>query len=380
MKNQSDQLMMLSQPPSVRRREFLQSAAGVALAAAGMKAAPEAGKITAQSSIRVGLIGRDGHYETILSSIPKLSNVHWVAYAKGRPNEDSAWVEKHPAASGETRVYDNYPEMLEKEPLEVVGVCLPLYQNAEASIAAARRGIHVLSEKPAATTLSDLTRLEQAVHQSRVHYSIMLDMRTQPIFQAARQAVRAGAVGEVILISSQKSYKYGPERPWFYKERKTYGGTIPWIGIHALDFMQWVSGQKYTAVAAYEGNKAHPQSPGCEDYAGLLLRLANGGTATCHLDFLRPEVAPTHGDDRLRIAGSEGVLEVWGNEKRASLISLRGKSGDLPLPPAIDFFSAFIAQLRGESQPLVSSAEAFDITRTCLKARDAADTQAWVAL
>jgi len=372
--------MVLSQPPSLMRREFLQSAASAALAAAGIQAAPPADVAASQSSVRVGLIGRDGHDEILLGSIPQLSNVHWVAYAKGWPDEDSAWVEKHPASSGKTRVYNNYQEMLEKEPLELVGVCLPFYRNAEASIAAASKGIHVLSEKPAATTLSDLARLKQAIRQSRVHYSMMLDMRTEPILQAARQAVQEGAVGEVILISSQKSYKYGLERPWFYKERKTYGGTIPWIGIHALDSMQWVSGQRYTAVAAYEGNKAHPQSPGCEDHAGLLLRLANGGTATCHLDFLRPEVAPTHGDDRFRIAGSEGVLEVWGNENRASLISPKGRSGDLPLPQAIDLFSAFIAQLRGESQPLVSSAEAFDITRTCLKAREAADSGAWVAL
>lgn len=289
-------------------------------------------------------------------------------------------MSKHAAGSRDTRVYDDYGEMLKKEPLEVVGVCLPLYQNAEASTAAARKGIHVVSEKSAATDLSDLARLEQAVRESRVHYTIMLDMRGQPIFQAARQAVQAGAVGEPILISSQKSYKWGQERPWFYKERKTYGGTIPWIGVHAIDFMRWVSGEKYVAVAAYQGNKAHPQYPGCEDHAGMLFRLANGGTATCHLDFLRPEAASTHGDDRLRIVGSEGVLEVSGVEKRASLISMRGKSGDLPLPPTIEFFPAFIAQLRGERQPLVPSADAFDITRTCLKARDAADTQAWVAL
>jgi len=62
---------------------------------------------------------------------------------------------------------------------------------------------------------------------------------------------------------------------------------------------------------------------GCEDHAGLLLRLANGGTATCHLDFLRPEAAPTHGDDGLRIAGSEGVLEVWGVEEKLRLPGAR---------------------------------------------------------
>lgn len=362
----------------VRRREFLQAAAGLALAATALPQTPRL--IPSDATLRVGLIGRDGHDEIILGSIPKLARVQWTAYAKGNPHEDTAWVQKQFPGSGQTRVYENYHEMLEKEPLDVVGVCLPYFQNAEASVAAARKGIHVLSEKPAALTLDDLARLEAEIRRSNVFYSIMLNMRSLPIFQAARQAVREGAIGEPILLSSQKSYQFGADRPWYYKERKTYGGTIPWVGIHALDYMRWVSGQEYAQVAAFEGNKAHPQTPGCEDHAGLLLRLANGGTATCHLDFLRPGAAPTHGDDRLRIAGSEGVLEVSDVENRASVISAKGKGGNLPLPPALDFFAMFVAALRGEGLPLVSMEDAFAMTRLCLRARDAADTGTWVKL
>ena len=380
MTNKSPAPPIPPRPSSVGRREFLRSAAGASLAVAGVKGAQTTRKLAANALIRVGLIGRDGHPEILLSSIPKLRNVQWTAYAKGQPDEDSGWVRKHPAGSHPPRVYEHYEEMLEKEPLDVVGICLPFYQNVEASIRAARKGIQVLSEKPAATNLQDLARLEQEIHQSGVRYSIMLDMRALPIFQAARNAVQQGMLGEPILISSQKSYKYGSERPWFYKERKTYGGTIPWVGIHALDYMRWVSGQEYAQVAGFEGNKAHPQTPGCEDHAGLLFQLANGGTATCHLDFLRPEAAPTHGDDRLRIAGSEGVLEALEIGERVNVISSRGKTGELPLPPAVDFFSTFIAELRGEGQHLVSNDEAFSITRICLKARDAADTRAWVTL
>jgi predicted dehydrogenase len=289
-------------------------------------------------------------------------------------------VQKQFPGSSQTRVYETYHDMLEKEPLDVVGVCLPFYQNAEASIQAARKRIHVLSEKPAALNLPDLARLEQEIHQSGVHYSIMLAMRALPIFQAARKAVQEGAIGEPILLSSQKSYQFGSERPWYYKERKTYGGTIPWVGIHALDYMRWVSGQEYAQVAAFEGNKAHPQTPGCEDHAGLLFRLANGGTATCHLDFLRPAAAPTHGDDRLRIAGSEGVLETTDLDNRVRLISTKGQVGELPLPAATDFFETLIASLRGLGEPLVSTEDAFAITRICLRARDAADTGTWVKL
>lgn len=380
MKNQNPDSQEPFEPFPISRRGFLFSAAGVSLTAAMAGESQAKRKIAPDSSIRVGLIGRDGHTGILLDSIPRMQGVQLTAYAKGRPEEDSAWIQEHPACTKQTRVYENYQEMLEREKFDVAGVCLPYYQNAEASIQAARKGIHVLSEKPAATNLEDLERLAREVRQSGVRYSIMLAMRAMPIFQAARTAVQQGAVGEPILISSQKSYKYGSERPWFYKERTTYGGTIPWVGIHALDYMRWVSGQEYAQVAAHHGNKAHPVSPGCEDYAGLLFRLVSGGTAVCHLDYLRPEAAPTHGDARLRIAGKDGVLELLENEGRVNLISSKGRTGELPLPPAVDFFSSFIAELRGEGQHLISCDEAFSITRVCLKAREAADSGKWVTI
>ena len=375
MKNTSTE----NKPSSLNRRTFLQSAAAGSLAMAAANATPGR-TITKTSVVRAGLIGRDGHSGIMLNSIPHLKNVEWVAYAKGEPGENAAWVEKQRAWTQKTRVYADYHEMLEKADLDVVAVCLPFYQNAGAAMEAARRGINVLSEKPAATTLDDLGRLEQAVRESGIHYSIMLDMRGMPIFQAAHKAVRGGAVGEPILVTGQKSYIWGEERPWYYKQRKTYGGSIGWVGIHALDYMRWVTGQDYARVAAWEGNKAHPAYPGCEDHAGLVFRLANGGTATCHLDFLRPPNAATHGDSRLRVAGSEGVLEAFEVGERVSLISPKGKTGDMTLPPAVDLFEKFVGAMRGQGEPLVSAEDSLSITRVCLKAREAADRESWVKL
>lgn len=364
---------------SLNRRTFLQSAAVGSLALAAANATPKR-KITESSVIRAGLIGRDGHYGILLNSIPRLKNVEWVAYARGEQGEDTAWVQKQRAWTEKTRVYADYHEMLEKEDLDVVAVCLPLYQNAGAAVEAARRGINVLAEKPAATTLEDLGRLEQAVREAGIHYSIMLNMRGMPIFQAAHKAVRAGAVGEPILLTGQKSYIWGRRRPWFYKQRKTYGGSIGWIGVHALDYMRWVSGQDFARVAAWESNKAHPDYPGCEDNVGLVFRLKNGGTATCHLDYLRPANAPTHGDSRLRVVGSEGVLEVFEVGNRTNLISTKGTNGDLPLPPAVDLFEKFVGAMRGQGEPLVSAEDSLSISRVCLKARDASDQDKWVEL
>src|SRR5262249_17983521 len=156
----------------------------------------------------------------------------------------------HPSFRPDTRIYRSYQEMLQKEQLDVVGTCLPYTINVFAAIAAVEKGIHVISEKPLATELDYLARLEQALSQSEAQISAMLDMRLDPEVRTIRDAVSKGLIGEPILATAQKSYKFGTSRPWFYKKRETYGGTIPWIGIHAVDYIMYTTGLGITAVAA----------------------------------------------------------------------------------------------------------------------------------
>jgi predicted dehydrogenase len=109
-----------------------------------------------------------------------------------------------------------------------------------------------------------------------------------------------------------------------------------------------------------------------EDQAGILFELSNGGTAVLNLDFLRPESAPTHGDDRLRVIGSEGVLEIREGGKRVELINVSG-TRDIPLPETRPFFVDFVAELRGEGKHILSPEEPFEMTRVALLARESAD-------
>lgn len=367
------------QDPAMNRRTFLQ-AAGIAGLTLKGELPGSARRIEPNGLLRVGLIGSDGHTGYVLNSLSRIANARLVAFAKSRPEDDADWIRRRPAFTSETRVYDDFRELFENEELDVVGVCMPFYQNAAASMEAARRGIHVVSEKPAATTLEDLDRLTDLVKKSGIRYSLMLSMRTNRAFRAAREAVEQGMIGEPVLLYSRKSYKFGPSRPWYYRERETYGGTIPWVGIHALDSMRWASGQDYVRVAAHHGNKTLDRYPGCEDYASVLFELSNGGSAVCHLDYLRPETAPTHGDDQLRLAGTEGVVEVIETGERAVLVTRSGEPRDLELPSRIDFFETFVDELRGRGTHLVGSDEALQITRVCLRAREAADSGKWIEI
>ncbi|MHB8902496.1 MAG: Gfo/Idh/MocA family protein, partial [Thermoguttaceae bacterium] len=332
------------------RREFCRAAAGIGLLGASAVTAVHGGEAAAPRKVRVGLIGTDGHTGILLDTIGRLPGVELVAFAKSRPEDDASGLVRGKAFTEKTRVYDRYEELLEKEELDVAGVCLPYYRNAEASIAAAHKGVHIVSEKPVATTLADLEALRKAVTEGGVRFTSLMNMRCFPPYRAARKAVQDGLIGEPILLTSQKSYRFGQSRPWFYKDAATYGGTIPWAGIHSIDYMRWTTGREYLEVSAWQGNGDHPEYPGFQDHAGVLLKLDNGGTAMTNLDYLRPETAPTHGDDRLRIAGKEGVLEVLGAENRVSLVTAAAGPRDLDLGEEVDFFADFLGEISGECE------------------------------
>ena len=176
-----------------------------------------------------------------------------------------------------------------------------------------------MAEKPLAMDLATLEGLFQAARKSKAALVPMHTMRGVPELAAVRQAVRSGEVGDPLLSFSQKTYKWGDDRPDAYRSRKTFPGIAPWVGIHAFDWLHWILGDVFTEVYGREGTAAHPDFPACASQAAFVLTMANGGVASVTLDYLRPESAPTHGDERLRIAGTRGVVETALVDHKATL-------------------------------------------------------------
>ncbi len=129
-----------------------------------------------------------------------------------------------------------------------------------------------------------------------------------------------------------------------------------------------------------EGTTAHPDFPACGSQAAFVLTMANGGVASVTLDYLRPETAPTHGDERLRIAGSRGVIEATLLDKKVTLVTSQRPLSLLPLNPQPDLFTQFVRSLRGEAPPPLTLDEGCRITEIALKAQQAADTGRAVSL
>lgn len=324
------------------------------------------------------IVGSAGHVGYVLSDLPRFPQVRFCAYAPSFPGED---VARYAKAAGSPRAYDDWRAMLDRERPEIVVVAGRYDQNGPISLEALRRGCHVISEKPAAFTLEEVGAIREEIARQGVLYTMMLAIRYQLPYYAARQLVAEGAIGEPVLISGQKSYRWGASRPDWYADPAAYGSTMGWVGIHAFDFCGWIAGATFTEVYAHHANLVHKERPGCQDVATVIARLANGGSATFTMDFLRPEAAATHGDDRARIVGSRGVLEVRDEGRRLHVIT---PERDEPHWPLVDhgrtFFGDFVGALEGTGELLITPEQALGVTEIALQAARAADEHRVIAL
>jgi len=243
--------------------------------------------------------------------------------------------------------------------------------HAAVTMEVLKRGIHAFVEKPVATTFEDLNQLKEAYLRSGVHLAAMFGIRYSPHFITGWNLVKDGMVGEIRLMNAQKSYKLG-QRSEFYKRRSTYGGTIPWVGSHAIDWLYWFSGKEFKSVFASHSAQHNREHGELEVSALCHFTFADEVFGSVSIDYLRPKQAPTHDDDRLRVVGTHGVLEI--RDGKVYLINgdVEGVR-EVPLLPKQNIFVDFLKQVRGEGQCLDTAHDSFYVTEAFLKTRQSAD-------
>jgi predicted dehydrogenase len=319
--------------------------------------------------MRIACIGCSGHWRLACTEIPGIADARLVAVAPGGPDEDIAPLRDLAAPLGATACSDHHALLRQHRP-DLVVVDSRFDRHAAICCDVLAAGAMPLCEKPLATTGADLDRVRAASARARLPVGMLLTARYGGPMRAIRAAVQAGAIGRILGGSAQKSYPLG-RRPAFFADRALVGGLIPWVGIHMIDAFAWTSGRGYAAVSAWHGNLAAPEYPGLEDVAGCLFQLAGGGVATMSFDYRRPPGSQPWGDDRLRLIGSDGILELLGGE--AWLHDAQGRRR-LPDDPAPHGPLAEALMVLAGGTGTVSSADAFAANAAALTARAAADS------
>ena len=188
-----------------------------------------------------------------------------------------------------------------------------------------------------------------------------------------------GRIGEVVLANGQKSYRFGDKRPDWYGDRSLYGGTILWVAGHAIDWVSFCTGLKYKSVYGQQSNVSKPDYGSMEEVTVNVLEFENGGHAIIHADYNNPQKAKTHGDDRLRVVGSKGRIEITYGV--CMLCTHEEEEIDITGEVQVDEIpDEMLAALRGENTENYSSEASLEMARVLLYARDAADKRAVVEI
>ena len=309
------------------------------------------------------VIGGSGHYSLLRQAMDAGCPVELLALAPGRPQEDISGLR---AAFPGVRELADWQECLSLG--AELAVVNPWFCDAgEIAAACLQAGMHVYCEKPLSTTPAGLERLENAWYSSGRALGGMFNYRHAPWFLAMEQAVLQGEIGEIRQIHGQKSYRMGV-RPDFYRRRDTFGGLIPWVAVHAIDWVCAFGGECRWVSASHScrENRGHGDM---EVSAGILMGMEQGRIATVTADYFRPGASARHDDDRLRLTGTRGMLEA--RDGRVYLENDRERR-ELELPPGESAFWEFWKAV-GSGRAREMGQWALYATRVALAARDSAD-------
>ena len=321
--------------------------------------------------MNIAVIGNIGHLNYLFEDLPKLPECQVVAAAAaGGLQPVSTLAAMQRLQRPEPQVFADYRTMLDTVKVDIVVIGGPFEERSAMCKYAIERNIAVFTEKPAAITLEELTELEDAVKAHNGVLYGMMGIRFEAPFYTAFKLIRSGAVGQIKLIYTRKSYKIG-NRPEYFFSRDTYGGTIPWVGIHAVDWIACCNAGEFASVRAIQhyGEKSRGT---LETAAHCIFALDSGAIASADIDYMRPAGAATHGDDRVRAVGEKGVIEVA--QGKVELITENETIYPELETPELGSFGQLVRDLQSKSPNLAAETNlSCKVTRAVLTAQLSAD-------
>lgn len=172
-------------------------------------------------------------------------------------------------------VHTDHRRMFADPGLDAVVVTAPHALHAPMVVEAARAGLHVLVEKPMATTAEDCTRMIDACRESGSLLAVAHVIHFDPLVRETRRLIRSGEFGAPLFVAHQRSSHYDPgSRPgWFFDREQAGGGIVLNVGTHGLDRIQLFGGAPVRRVTGLVRGR-----PGMEveTDALALLELSNG--------------------------------------------------------------------------------------------------------
>ena len=164
------------------------------------------------------------------------------------------------AAAGQygwTESATDWREVLDRDDIDIVDVCVPGHLHAEVAIAALEAGKHVIAEKPLANTMAEAEKMvatAKAARERGVHSMVGFNYRRVPALALAKRHIAAGRLGDVrqVRVSYLQDWLADDAAPMTWRLRRELAGSgaLGDLASHAVDQVRFLLGQEVTAVNA----------------------------------------------------------------------------------------------------------------------------------
>jgi predicted dehydrogenase len=238
----------------------------------------------------------------------------------------------------------------------------------------AGRGIHVLCEKPLATTREDAQAIVRACDVAGVLLMTAFPMRfSLPLIEGAAW-INEDRIGSVLAFTGTNNGCIPTDHAaWFADPVAAGGGAVMDHTVHLVDIMRWWLRSEPTEIFAETNQVLHP---GAEVETGGILTVTfdNGVIATIDCSWSRPTGYPTWGGLSIEAVGTDGVFAVDPFAERLEMWSQGTATWvDWGADPNLAMIDHFIGAVQGEHRLLVTGVDGLRATEAALAAYRSAE-------
>jgi predicted dehydrogenase len=325
-----------------------------------------------KKTVRVGIIGAGWPGQQHGRAVRATNGA--VLQALAEPNEERA--AEFLQAYEPKAVCSDFDDLLGDAAVDAVVICLPNHLHFPATLAALRAGKHVLCEKPPTLNGAEMRVLQEEAQKRGLLYFFSRQFRFTPAMRRARELIAADQLGKIYFAEAVWVRSRGIPLGiggWFTEKKRSGGGALIDIGIHALDSAWYLMGTPRpisVSASVFQNFKHLVQAPvfDVEDAAFAFIRFANDAVVQLKTSWagnLTDEIP--QGDvfgrelNNCTIYGSRATVRL---RPFTLFRDVEGKLVDEPLtaPGNAESFELqmenFVAAINGDAAPVNSAQQA----------------------
>ena len=221
-----------------------------------------------------------------------------------------------------TTDYDGYDRLLESGAIDAVYVALPNSLHRDFTVRACRAGVHVLCEKPLATTSEDCLAMIRAAERADVRLMTAYRLHFEHANLRAVELVKEGRIGEPRFFSAVFSMNV-TDRDNIRLRAETGGGTLYDLGIYCLNAARSLFRDEPEEVFAFAARGRDRRFREVDEMTSAVLRFPGDRLATFTSSFGAADAGS------YEVVGTEGSLRVDPAYEYADSLEHRLKVGDV---------------------------------------------------